>query len=513
MQENEFILETKLTKFEALNKEQLIQRLEIVEGELSKLVKELYLLRDKEVLTPEQIELLTDEQIASLQEQLYGSKSEKYKNPNKPEEKDIDKPERPIKPRVQKPSERYPNIPVKINKVTMNPPPQCTACGEVMFDSGMTENSQQLTVIPKKYEIIETQRVKYKCSCQGCLQVAPVAPKIKENSIYSNEMVLDVVLSKYCDLIPIERYSAMASREGTINLPPHSLIELTHYFAEFIKNVYLQLRSEVLLSRVLRADETPHRMLEGDDKKSWYLWGFSTDKVCFFECHNTRSGDVASYILEKSQCEILVSDVYSGYNKAIRVANATRRKDKRPLIKNANCNAHARRYFFKYFKLHPSSEDARYYLDKYQEIYKLNELARGKSPPEVLNLRQQMRPFFEEMKSKAIKDINKYPSSNGLSKAHGYLINNYANLTRFLDDAEIPIDNNSQESLLRNPVIGRKTWYGTHSERGAQTAAIIFSLVETCKLNKINPREYFKDLTDALLAGNETFTPSEYSNR
>ncbi len=154
MQENEFILETKLTKFEALNKEQLIQRLEIVEGELSKLVKELYLLRDKEVLTPEQIELLTDEQIASLQEQLYGSKSEKYKNPNKPEEKDIDKPERPIKPRVQKPSERYPNIPVKINKVTMNPPPQCTACGEVMFDSGMTENSQQLTVIPKKYEII-----------------------------------------------------------------------------------------------------------------------------------------------------------------------------------------------------------------------------------------------------------------------------------------------------------------------------------------------------------------------
>ena len=131
----------------------------------------------------------------------------------------------------------------------------------------------------------------------------------------------------------------------------------------------------------------------------------------------------------------------------------------------------------------------------------------------MLNLRQQMRPFFEEMKSKAIKDINKYPSSNGLSKAHGYLINNYANLTRFLDDAEIPIDNNSQESLLRNPVIGRKTWYGTHSERGAQTAAIIFSLVETCKLNKINPREYFKDLTDALLAGNETFTPSEYSNR
>lgn len=254
-------------------------------------------------------------------------------------------------------------------------------------------------------------------------------------------------------------------------------------------------------------------MLEGSDKKSWYLWGFSTERVCFFECHSTRSGDVASEILENSLCEILLSDVYTGYNKAVRIVNQSRAKNDKPLIKNTYCNAHARRYFFKFWKHHKTSEDAQFYLDQYQEIYKLNDQAKGKSPPEILLLREQMKPHFEMMKSKVIKDINKYPSSHQLSKAMGYFLDNYINLTRFLEDSEIPIDNNSQEGLLRNPVVGRKTWYGTHSKLGAKTAAVIFTLVESCRLNGVNPREYFLALVKALHAGEAPITPKEYLDR
>ena len=76
----------------------------------------------------------------------------------------------------------------------------------------------------------------------------------------------------------------------------------------------------------------------------------------------------------------------------------------------------------------------------------------------------------------------------------------------------MPIDNNPQERLLRNPVIGRKTWYGTHSKLGAKTAAILFSLVEACKLNKVNPRDYFKSLVKDLHAGKNAYTPFEYKN-
>ncbi len=512
MQENEFFVDTKITKLETFSKEQLIQRIEVMDKELFRLVKENYSLRG-EAPQPHQLSFVIEDQIASLQDQLYGSKSERYIKDKKDEDKGTEEEKKTPKPRVQKPSERYPNIPVIVNKIIMDPIPQCNSCGDLMFDSGLIESSQQITVIPKKFEIIESQRVIYKCNCQSCLITAPVVPKIKESSIYSDEMIIDVVLSKYCDLIPMERYAAMAARNGMMDLPPHSLIELSHYFAEFTKGVYLRIKDEALMSRVLRADETPHRMLEGSDKKSWYLWGFSTERVCFFECHGTRSGDVASEILESSLCEILVSDVYTGYNKAVRVANQSRVKNKKPLIKNAYCNAHSRRYFHKFWKLHKTSGDAQFYLDQYQEIYKLEGQSKGKSPPEILLIREQMRPYFESMKSKVIKDINKYPSSHQLSKAMGYFLDHYINLTRFLEDPEIPIDNNSQESLLRNPVVGRKTWYGTHSKLGAKTAAIIFTLVETCRLNDVNPREYFPAIVKALHTGEAPLTPQEYLAR
>jgi len=109
-----------------------------------------------------------------------------------------------------------------------------------------------------------------------------------------------------------------------------------------------------------------------------------------------------------------------------------------------------------------------------------------------------MRPLFEAMGAKALEEWPRYPEPSKYAKALKYFLENFAGLTLFLDDPEVPIDNNSQERLLRNHVVGRKTWYGTHSERGALTAAILFTLVETCKLNQVNPREYFKRLVQDL---------------
>ncbi|MGK5089976.1 hypothetical protein WDW86_20690 [Bdellovibrionota bacterium FG-2] len=101
-----------------------------------------------------------------------------------------------------------------------------------MSDSGMTEDSEQLTVIPKKYEIILNKKVKYRCQCQGSIVTAPTPARIIEGSSYSDEMIQDVALSKYCDLIPIQRYAAMAARSGLKDLPPQSLIELTRQNAK-----------------------------------------------------------------------------------------------------------------------------------------------------------------------------------------------------------------------------------------------------------------------------------------
>ena len=492
---------TNSSKIDSFSREELIKRYQIISDELARVVKENYELRSLKV-TDEQLRMFLEEQLGELKNTLYGSSSERYKKPSiKPQTP------APPKPRIKKPSDRYSNIPVREQLIAMNPPPNCQACGELMRDSGMTEDSEQLTVIPKKYEIQRIKRVKYTCSCHGCIQTAPSPARIIEGSSYSDEMILDVVLSKYCDLIPMQRYVAMAARSGLMDLPPQSLIELTHGFADFVVGAYDLSKQQVMQARVVNADETPHRMLEGSTK-SWYLWGFSTPEHCFLECHDTRSGDVASEILLKSKCEVLVSDVFSGYNKAIKLANEFRAKTpEKVLIKNANCNAHARRYFF---KPRHRFKEAHFYLDHYHEIYQLNSDSKGKTHSEILEIRSQMKPRFEAMKQRAMEELPRYPQKNKYRKALNYLLENYEGLTLFLKEPDVPIDNNMQEGLLRNPVIGRKTWYGTHSERGARTAAILFSLVESCKLNHINPREYFKKLVTDLLQGRQPFTPNQF---
>jgi transposase len=493
-----------LKRLASLSKDEVIVRYELVYDELQRAIKDNYELRSQK-LTDSQINLILEEQLGDLRDKMFGASSERYKKSEKPKEP------KPAKPRVQRPSERYPNLPKREVFIAVDPMPPCGACGHLLSDSGMTEDSEQLTVIPKKHEIIVQKRMICRCEkCHGDMQTAPAPPRILEGSSYSDEMIIDVSLTKYCDLIPIDRYSAMAARSGVKDLPPNSLTDLTHHFADFVIGAHLKNKELVMAARVMNADETPHRMLEGSDKKSWYLWGFSTPQACYFECHDTRSGDVASEILINSRCQVLLTDVYCGYDKAIRIANAVRSKLGLPLIKGSNCNAHSRRYFFRARQKY--TLDAEFFLDHYHEIYQLNDACKEKPPDEVLALREQMRPRFEAMKQKCWDELPKFPNENKFAKAMRYFLNNYEGLTLFLTDAEVQIDNNSQERAFRSHCVGRKTWYGTHSERGARTAAILFSLVESCKLNKVNPREYFKRLVDDLLHGRPAFTPYEFKS-
>lgn len=502
MEQQDLGITDKSTKFDRFSRDEIINHYESLEEEYFRALREIYRLKYKN-LTEEQLNLVLEEHLAELKQDKFAPKSERWKKPVKSSRKE----EAPNKPRIKKPSERYPNVTIREIAVKMDPPPGCEACGRVMSDSGLTEDVEQLTVIPKKFEILRYQRSIYRCSCQSCMKTTPAPERIVPGSTYSDEMILDVVLSKYCDLIPIERYVQMAARSGLVDLPANSLIDLTHQFAFFVKPVYQQIRTEVMKARVLHADETPHRMLEGSGKKTWHLWGFSTPESCYLECHDTRSGDVASGVLLGSACEVLVTDVYSGYSKATRVVNIDRQlKGKRP-IENAYCNAHARRYFYKPRLKYPEAE---FYLLHYHDIYQLNFESKAKPPDEVLRLREKMSSHFEAMKTRAIEELPRYPDGNKYQKALNYFLGNYDGLTLFLTEPDVPIDNNAQERLLRSHVVGRKTWYGTHSEQGAETAAILFSIVETCKLNGVNPREYFPDLVALILARKKALTPVEW---
>jgi transposase len=490
-------------KFDLLSREELIafakgeQKLRL---QLQKEVRRLAALNEE----LKQKTLFVEEKYIHIKNKFYGKSSEKEPKKNAPK---IGQEKRR---KIQLPSERYPDAPVIERHVELVNPPQCRCCFSPMRDSGMTEDSEFLTVIPAQYLVVLQRRHKYSCAkCYGDIQTAPAPPAITPGSSYSDEMKIDVALSKYCDLIPVERYAAIAGRTGLEDLPANSLIEATHQLADFIKPAYEKSKAEVKAAKVLHADETPHRMLEGSQKQAWHLWGFSSAGASFFEIHDTRSGDVASDILVESQCEFLMSDVYSGYGKAVREANKKREEQKPglPPIKNIYCNAHARR---KFKEAAAGEADRRFFIVLYKRIYFLERRAREKPPDKTIWYRSRMAPLYAAMRQRALALVASYSAKSMMSKALSYFLENYEPLTLFLGNQELPIDNNPQERLLRNPVIGRKTWYGTHSERGAQTAAILFTLVESCKLLGVNPREYFKKLVADLHQGKSAYIPSEF---
>lgn len=501
----ELLEEIPVEKFDLLTRDELAQFAKLEQKMRIQLQKENENLRSfNDEL--KQKSFYIEEQFINIKNKFFGKSSEKKARSDGNQVHRSGK--KAKKKKIQLPSLRYPNAPLIEREVELAVAPQCSCCGTKMKDTGMTEDSEFLTVVPAEFMVIRQKRHKYGCGkCYGEIVTAPAPPTIKAGSSYSDEMKIDVALSKYCDLIPVERYSAIAGRAGLMDLPPQSLIESTHHLADFVKGVYDKSKVEAIKSKILHADETPHKMLEGSEIKNWYLWGFSSARVCFFEIHDTRSGDVASDILLNSKCEFLMTDVYSGYAKAVRQANEYRKRMEIPVIRNIYCNAHARRKF-KESKKFP--EEAQYFIDQYEKIYRLEKIARARPYGRILRVRRLMLPLFEAMKARALINIAGYSSKSCIGKAMSYFIKNYIGFTMFIRNPDLPIDNNPQERLLRNPVIGRKTWYGTHSERGAQTAAILFTLVESCKLVGVNPREYFKKLVQDLHFGKEAYTPWDY---
>jgi hypothetical protein len=211
---------------------------------------------------------------------------------------------------------------------------------------------------------------------------------------------------------------------------------------------------------------------------------------------------VASDIVKESQCEYLMSDVFSGYAKAVTDSNVYRRENNLSEVQNIYCNAHARRKFKEAGM--SFTDESKFFIWCYKKIYRLEKVK------DFNKRRLWQKIYYKSMEKAGLKLKSSYSSKSSLVKAVSYFIKNFHELTLFLNFEDLPIDNNAQERLMRNPVIGRKTWYGTHSVKGAETNAVMFSIVESCKINKVNPRDYFRDIVHAIHEKRSIFTPNEY---
>jgi transposase len=448
-----------------------------------------------------------EEENKILKKKLYGSSSERGKgrtgsSGSGPTKSDT-------KSRVRSLTEQYPQAEVEDQYIDLDPIPPCQCCHRGMIDSGLEEVTEQIQTVPARHKIIRQHRRKYKCPrCYSGLITALLPPRIAPGSSLGDSFIIEAALAKFYYLIPAERYALMVSRNGLPQFPPQLVLGAHHYLAEFLKPVYQLIQMGIQSSRILFADETPHRMLEGSDTKNWYLWGFTAEGQTYFEIHPTRSGDVAIDFLVESTCHFLMSDVYTGYLRALREVNLIRRARGLPEILPLFCNSHSRRKFVEALVSYP---EAQFYLDQYEIIYRLEaELKLLKDPESRRKKRDEMRPYFEAMADQGKQSRIQFSDRSSLVTAINYYLNNYEGLTRFLQDPELPIDNNLSERQLRSPVLGRKTWYGTHSERGVETTEILFTLMQSCKILKIDPRHYLQAVTKTMLNGGPPFTPSQY---
>ena len=402
-------------------------------------------------------------------------------------------------PKVLLPSLRYPDLSVVEEMLDFNPvsAPACGVCGVGMKKMNPAETSEYITVQQKEFYIVRQHRAKYRCpGCYSCIRTVPAPSRMKPGSSFSDEVAVDIAVAKYAEHMPIERYAVQAERLGLKGILPQTLLEQTHYLADTMKPLYERIKKEVLHSPILQADETPWKMLEGDEKKNWFMWGFFNNTSSYYEAKNSRATEAAREFIKDSKAEYLMSDAYSGYS---RVTQGTK-------IKNAFCMAHARR---KFVEAEPNYPEALPFVDLIGELYQLEREMKDRSPPEKKQIRQEKsRPILDKIQTQLFA-LQVLPQSS-IGKARNYLLKHWTELTRFLEDGRLPIDNNLSERGLRGIVLGRKNYYGNHSRRGAHTTAVLYSVIETCKLNRLDPYRYLLETVQAILNDQPFFTPAQY---
>jgi transposase len=360
------------------------------------------------------------------------------------------------------------------------------ACGHDRHRIG-EEITEQLKFIPAKLVIMRHIRPKYGCrGCEDGISIALMPLLLLPKSIATPELVAQTILSKYVDHIPLYRQEQIWARLG-IDLPRNSCCGWIMKVSELCEPLWELLGKELLKSNYIQADETPVVVLKsGAEKKrrKGYMWCYTThpphQKIVRFEYQPSRSGTHAATFLNDFE-GYLQTDAYKGYDFV---------KSKSGII-HLGCMAHARRYFADIVKTAKTPGLALEAIQFFKALYKIDREAKTLSFDERHNLRQEKaRPILTEFKTWLEKNILVVPDQFAIGKAIHYCLNHWTQLTNYLKDGMLSIDNNFIENEIRPFALGRKNWLFKGSPRGAKAGAIFYSLLATCRANQINPEAY-----------------------
>jgi len=368
----------------------------------------------------------------------------------------------------------------------------CPDCGGSLRMLG-EDVSEMLEYVQQHWKVLRHVRPKYSCStCQKIVQAAAPSRPI-ERGIAGPALLAHVLVSKYCDHLPLYRQSQMYAREG-IELDRSTLADWVGATSSLMQPLIQALGAYVLSAQKLHADDTPVPVLSpGTGKtKTGRLWTYvrddrpagSTDPpAVFFRYSPDRKSEHPRAHL-KGYRGILQADAYAGFN-------ALYERAEQPLTEAA-CWAHARR---KFFDLHEAtgSPIAQEALERIGALYAIEVEIRGRSPDERRTVRKERTvPLLTEFRSFLLATLRKVSKKSDLAGAIHYALTRWDALCRFCHDGRIEIDNNAAERALRAVALGRKNYLFAGADCGGERAAAIYSLIGSAKLNEVNPEAYLR---------------------
>jgi len=379
-------------------------------------------------------------------------------------------------------------------RVVYPAPPSCPCCGGALRKLG-EDVTETLEHVPAQWKVIQHVREKFSCrKCEAITQPpAPSHPIARGRA--GPQLLAQILFAKYRAHLPLNRQSDIYAKEG-VDLDVSTLADWVGACAATLMPLVDEIRKHVFAAERIHVDDTTVPVLARGRTRTGRLWAYVRDDKPFggraapaamFYYSPDRGGEHPEQHLAQ-YAGIMQADAYAGFN-GLYVAGR-----KRGPIIEAACWSHGRRKLYELAELQkaPIAIEA---VGRIDALFAIEREINGLSPDQRLAVRRERsKPLVDDLQKWMREERRKLSSRNPLAKAMDYSLKRWAAMTRFLDDGRICMTNNAAERAVRGIAVGRKNWTFAGSDSGGRRAAVIYTLIETCKLNDVDPRAWLADI-------------------
>lgn len=404
---------------------------------------------------------------------------------------------------------RHPRVSEKTvrERKNLDPGTCCPACGGELRLVG-EDVSEILDMIAAQMKVLEVARLKKSCRCCEKMVQLPAPSRPIPGSMAGAGLLAYILVSKFDDHLPLYRLNEIFARMGA-DIPDSTLVDWCGRAIQVLQPLIERIASAIMGSDLLHADDTPIRVLDpsmrdkglGKGVKKGRIWTYVRDQrpwagaappgAVYHFAPDWKEEHVHHHLRHASG--ILQADGYKGYGKLYEPgADGTSR------FREAACWSHWRRDFHDIWTSN-KSEIAREALDRIGAIYDIE----GDVTGQPADIRLAARQRHSKAKVEAFRvwieaQLTRIPGKSDLAKAFRYGLSRWPSFCLFLEDGRVAMDNNAAERALRPIGIGRKNWLFAGADTGAETLARAMTIIETAKMNGIDPQAYLADVLDRI---------------